>query len=62
MHQTHQLSLTTQHGKRTNESNVDIFEIFQLKPNAKSSKVEILVNSKPISMEIDTGVSTSLIN
>ena len=29
--QTHQLLLTTQNGNKTNESKVDIFEIFQLK-------------------------------
>ena len=56
--QTHQLLLTTQHGNKTNEGKVEIFEIFQLKPNAKSSKVQVLVNSKPVSMEIDTGAIT----
>ena len=34
-----------------------------MKPNANPpSKAEILVNSKPVSMEIDPGASTSLIN
>ena len=41
----------------------DIFEIFQLKPNSNPPiKVEVVVNSKLIVMEVDTGASTSLIN
>ena len=45
---------TTQDSNKTSKSNNDIFEIFQLKPNANPpSKMEISVNSKPVSMEIE---------
>ena len=45
------------------KKNDDIFEISQLKQNANPPlKVGVLVNSKPVSTEIGTGVSISLIN
>ena len=57
------MSHRTQDGNKTNKRNDGIFEIFQLKPNANPPlKVGILVNSKLVSMEIDTGASISLIN
>lgn len=63
MHQIHHLSHRTQDGNKTNKKNDDIFEISQLKRNANPPlKVGVLVNSKPVSMEIGTGVSISLIN
>ena len=52
--QTHQMLHTTQDSNKTSKSNNDIFEIFQLKPNANPpSKMEISVNSKPVSTEIE---------
>ena len=61
-HSTNQISSPAPFENKT-DNNDDVFEIFQLKPNANLPlKVEIAVNSNPISMEVDTGDSTSLIN
>ena len=63
-HSANQLNQFSDNSRKDfNNDYDDVLDMFQLTPNTNSPlKVTLLVNHTPITMEIDTGASTSLIN